>query len=102
VDYNLAIRDFHREKGSLLGYNQVNLSEEALDGAMIQAAYQRGRYFTPRDNPESVKVNDRISAGPMDPSLVGSPTGQMIDPSVEMPIAPESVINELSSSTTDM
>jgi hypothetical protein len=38
----------------------------------------------------------------MDPSLVGSPTGQMIDPSVEMPIAPESVINELSSPTTDM
>ena len=41
VDYNLALRDFHREKGSLLAYNQVNLSEESLDGAMQQAAYQR-------------------------------------------------------------
>ena len=102
VDYNLAIRDFHREKGSLLGYNQVNLSEEALDGAMIQAAYQRGRHFTPRDNPESVKVNDRISAGPMDPSLVGSPAGQVFDPSAQVPIAPESVINELPGTTSDL
>jgi hypothetical protein len=69
---------------------------------MIQAAYQRGRHFTPRDNPESVKVNDRISAGPMDPSLVGSPAGQVFDPSAQVPIAPESVINELPGTTSDL
>ncbi len=87
VDYNLALRDFHREKGSLLAYNQVNLSEEALDGAMQQAAYQRGRNFTPRDNPEAVSVRNRISQGPMNPSSVGSPgnseilsTEQIFDP----------------------
>jgi outer membrane protein TolC len=74
VDYNLAIRDFHREKGSLLGYNQVNLSEDALDGATIQSAYQRGRHFTPRDNPQEVVVNDRISRGPMNPTAVGQPS----------------------------
>jgi hypothetical protein len=73
VDYNLAIRDFHREKGSLLMYNQVNLSEEPLNGSMLAGAYQRGRYFTPRDNPEQVVVRDRISAGAFDPSAVGSP-----------------------------
>ena len=78
VDYNLALRDFHREKGSLLAYNQVNLSEEALDGAMQQAAYQRGRNFTPRDNPEEVTVRDRFSQGPMNPSSVGLPSSSQV------------------------
>ena len=83
VDYNLALRDFHREKGSLLTYNQVNLSEDALDGAMLQAAYQRGRHFTPRDNPEEVTVHNRVSQGPFNPSSVG------------LPVAPESIVSEL-------
>jgi hypothetical protein len=99
VDYNLALRDFHREKGSLLGYNQVNLSEEALDGSMLQSAYQRGRHFTPRDNPENVIVRDRISQGAMNPSAVGQP---MVVPSsaTEFPssateaMAPSSVAPE--------
>lgn len=102
VDYNLAIRDFHREKGSLLGYNQVNLSEEALDSSMVQASYRRGTHFTPRDNPESVTVNDRVSAGPMDPSLVGSPVGQVIGESFELPIAPDSITNEIIGSPSDL
>jgi len=83
VDYNLALRDFHREKGSLLAYNQVNLSEDALDGAMQQAAYQRGRHFTPRDNPEEVIVRNRVSQGPMNPSSVG------------LPAAPQAIMSEL-------
>ena len=88
VDYNLALRDFHREKGSLLAYNQVNLSEDALDGAMQQAAYQRGRHFTPRDNPEEVVVRNRVSQGPMNPSSVG------------LPAAPQSIMSELVDPTT--
>ncbi len=83
VDYNLALRDFHREKGSLLAYNQVNLSEEALDGAMQQAAYQRGRHFTPRDNPEAVTVRNQVSQGAFNPSSVGQP------------VAPESIMSEI-------
>ena len=83
VDYNLALRDFHREKGSLLAYNQVNLSEDALDGAMLQAAYQRGRHFTPRDNPEEVIVRNQVSRGPMNPSGVGTP------------VVPQSIATEL-------
>ncbi|AMV32885.1 Outer membrane efflux protein [Pirellula sp. SH-Sr6A] len=74
VDYNLALRDFHREKGSLLSYNQVNLSEDALDGSAVRAAYDRGRYFTPRDNPEEVVVGGRVSNGAFDPSTVGTPS----------------------------
>lgn len=83
VDYNLALRDFHREKGSLLAYNQVNLSEDALDGGTLQAAYQRGRHFTPRDNSEEVIVRNRVSQGPMNPSSVG------------LPVVPESIPTEL-------
>ncbi len=83
VDYNLALRDFHREKGSLLAYNQVNLSEDALDGAMQQAAYQRGRNFTPRDNPEEVIVRNQVSRGPLNPSSVG------------LPAAPQAIMSEL-------
>lgn len=61
VDYNLALRDFHREKGSLLTYNQVNLAEEALNGSAIEAAFDRGRYFTPRDNPDQVVVRNTVA-----------------------------------------
>ena len=88
VDYNLALRDFHREKGSLLAYNQVNLSEEALDGAMLQAAYQRGRHFTPRDNPDEVFVRNQVSRGPMNPSSVGTPSDGT-------PAVPKSITTEL-------
>ena len=86
VDYNLALRDFHREKGSLLAYNQVNLSEDALDGAMLQAAYQRGRHFTPRDNPDEVIVRNQVSRGLLNPSSVGLPAesqaimSELVDP----------------------
>jgi hypothetical protein len=73
VDYNLAIRDFHREKGSLLNYNQVSMAEEPLNGSMLSGAYEQGRYFTPRDNPQDVIVRDRVSAGPFDPTSVGTP-----------------------------
>lgn len=83
VDYNLALRDFHREKGSLLAYNQVNLSEDALDVATLQAAYQRGRHFTPRDNPDKVTVRNRVSQGPMNPSSVG------------LPVVPQSIAADL-------
>ena len=91
VDYNLALRDFHREKGSLLAYNQVNLSESALDGAMQQAAYQRGRNFTPRDNPEEVVVRDQISRGAFNPSAVGLPTGVPSIPN-ETPYVPSEIV----------
>ncbi len=73
VDYQLALRDFHREKGSLLNYNQVNLSEGAWPAAAYQDAYQRGRFFSPRLNPESVDVVPRpLSAGGFDPMQVGA------------------------------
>ena len=47
-DYNLAIRNFHREKGSLLAYNHVQLAEAAWAEAASDSAYHVGRYLTPR------------------------------------------------------
>jgi hypothetical protein len=103
VDYNLAIRDFHREKGSLLNYNQVSLSEEPLNGSMLSGAYEQGRYFTPRDNPEEVIVRDRISAGGFDPTSVGTPAMgsagspealpavEMVQPSAPAPEIPSKI-----------
>jgi outer membrane protein TolC len=73
VDYNLAVRDFHQEKGSLLTYNQISLTEDAINGAMLSGAYQRGRFLTPRDNPERVQAQAPVSRGGFDPSTIGVP-----------------------------
>jgi outer membrane protein TolC len=68
VDYNLAMRDFHRQKGSLLGYNQVYLAESEWAPGALQDAYQRGRFFTPRLFPEAIAVPKPMSGGEFDPS----------------------------------
>jgi hypothetical protein len=74
VDYNLAVRDFHREKGSLLTYNQVSLTEDAINGSMLSGAYQRGRFLTPRMNAEQVEAPAPLSRGGFDPSTIGVPS----------------------------
>ena len=70
VDYQLALRDFHREKGSLLQYNQVGLGEGAWAGPAYQDAQERGRFFAPR-NGGNVGVPAPVSGGGFDPSTVG-------------------------------
>ena len=72
VDYQLALRDFHREKGSLLSYNQVGLSEGPWPNAAYGDAVDRGRFFAPRSHPETVDVPCRLSNGCFDPSQVGA------------------------------
>ncbi|MEZ6135901.1 MAG: TolC family protein [Pirellulaceae bacterium] len=72
VDYQLALRDFHREKGSLLNYNRVGLSEGAWPAAAYQDAAERGRFFAPRSNPEDVEVPCPVSDGCFDPAQVGN------------------------------
>jgi outer membrane protein TolC len=86
VDYNLAIRDFHREKGSLLTYNQVSLTENTLDGSMLAGAYQRGRFLTPRDNPEQVRAPAPVSRGGFDPSTIGVPPGSGVLPAPNLEV----------------
>ena len=72
ADYQLALRDFHREKGSLLNYNQVGLSEGAWPAPAYQDAVERGRFFTPRSNPDQVEVPSPLSAGSFNPEQVGA------------------------------
>ena len=68
INYNLAIRDFHRNKGSLLAYNQVQLSEGPWAAGANCDAYQVGRFLKPRHRPEKTCVPSPISSGPFDPS----------------------------------
>ncbi len=81
TDYQLALRDFHREKGSLLNYNQVGLSEGAWPTAAYQDAVERGRFFVPRQNPAAVEVPCPVTSGCFDPSQVGLSSPGMVVPS---------------------
>ncbi len=71
IDYQLALRDFHREKGSLLTYSQVALSESAWPAPAYQNAVERGRFFEPQPNPELVETPAPVSTGAFDPHRVG-------------------------------
>jgi outer membrane protein TolC len=68
VDYNLAIRELHRQKGSLLAYNQVQLAEGPWAPKAYNDAYETGRFFTPRIQPEKVRMPQPVSRGAFDPS----------------------------------
>ena len=93
TDYQLALRDFHREKGSLLNYNQVGMSEGAWPAAAYQDAYERGRFFAPRANPEAVDMPSPVSSGGFDPTQVGAATTMNFIPS-NGTIISESVTSE--------
>lgn len=68
VDYQLALRDLHREKGSLLNYSQVGLSESEWAPAAYQDAYQRGQYFAPVQNGSRFTKPGPMATGSFDPS----------------------------------
>lgn len=72
VDYQLALRDFNREKGALLQYNQIGMSEGPWAAEAYQDAEQRGRYFAPRENGSNVTAPGSLSNGGFDPATVGS------------------------------
>ena len=68
IEYNLAIRDLHRQKGTLLAYNQVQLAEGPWAAGAYGDAYETGRFFTPRANPSQVHTPPPLSAGAFDPT----------------------------------
>ena len=67
--YNLAIRDLHREKGSLLGYNQVQLAEGPWAAGAAYDACQIGRFLEPRVVRRACGPAP-LTSGPFDPSAV--------------------------------
>jgi outer membrane protein TolC len=84
VDYTLAIRDFHRQKGSLLAYNQVQLAEAGYSPDAYRDAYERGRHFTPRDAGADVRVDPyTFSEGGYQPGNVGRQ--EVVSPIAEAP-----------------
>lgn len=97
-DYNLAIRDLHREKGSLLAYSGVALAEGPWASGAYRDAYETGRFLNTRPNPEAVSVPNPVSSGPFDPSQPQSTMGggmvvpnatviepELVQPQIEQP-----------------
>lgn len=94
-DYNLAIRDLHREKGSLLAYSGVTMAEGPWASGAYRDAYEMGRFLNTRPNPEAVSVPNPVSSGLFDPSQPQStiggavvvPDGIMMQPEAAQPEA---------------
>jgi len=92
ANYNLAIRDFHLNKGSLLAYNQVQLSEGPWAAGAQQDAYEVGRFLTPRKNPQQTRIPAPLTSGPFDPAAIQPSAGnlgivvdeQMLDDETEL------------------
>lgn len=105
-NYNLAIRDFHRQKGSLLAYAQVNLAEGQWCPGAERDAYELGRFLEPRKHPEAVDVPNAISNGGFDPSATQPTVGfqatswGMIDEGIASPGDNSRVAAESASSNT--
>jgi outer membrane protein TolC len=94
-DYQLALRDFHREKGSLLSYNQIGLSEGGWPAPAYRDAADRGRFFAPRLTPEEVEAPSPVSSGRFDPGQVGA------DSILPPPVNTESAIRLEDTSRTE-
>ena len=71
-NYNLAIRDFHRQKGSLLAYNQVQLAEGQWAGGARRDAVHVGKFLTPYADPSQVSRPAPLTRGRFNPSAVQS------------------------------
>ena len=85
--YNLAIRDFHREKGSLLAYNNVQLAEGPWAKGAVYDAYRTGRFLRPRLWPNITSVPAPLTQGPFDPSAVQDTSA----PSIFVPAGMEEI-----------
>ncbi len=68
TNYNLAIRDFHRQKGTLLAYNDVSLTEGPWAASAYRDAYEVGRFLGERPNPAAVDVPRPLTTGPFNPT----------------------------------
>lgn len=69
-NYNLSIRDLHRQKGSLLAYNQVRLAEGPWAAAATADAQTVGRFLEPRVSPSAVDVPRPLNSGLFDPGAI--------------------------------
>lgn len=86
ANYQFAIRDFHRQKGSLLAYNQVQLAEGPWVAKAYQDAHEVGRYLAPCSLGTDVCVPAPITTAPFDPAAVQATSmiGLPMDPSTPL------------------
>lgn len=78
ANYNIAIRDLHWEKGSLLAYNQVQLAEDAWAAGAQRDAYEKGLFLTPRNNPSEVTITPPVTRRSFDPSEIQNSSGALV------------------------
>jgi outer membrane protein TolC len=86
--YNLAIRDFHREKGSLLAYNNVQLAEGPWAKGAKYDAYRTGRFLRPSILPGMKNSPAPLTSGPFNPSArqnTSAPISLATEGLLEMP-----------------
>ena len=88
VNYNLAIRDFHRQKGSLLAYNHVHMAEGPWASGAAADARRNGKFVKPRHNPSATSTPAPVSRREFHPSEVQPTPG--ITEMVAAPAASES------------
>ena len=82
TNYNLAILDFHLQKGSLLAYNQIQLAEGPWAAGAQSDAYQVGRFLTPRDS--NLCSPPPVAKGPFNPSAVQPSVSEVDQETVEL------------------
>ncbi len=76
VDHELALRDVHRAKGSLLEYDGVSLAEGPWSSDAYRDALQRSRHFAPRIIDYGLSQPPPVSRGPYlqeSPAPIASP-----------------------------
>ncbi|MEM1070437.1 MAG: TolC family protein [Planctomycetota bacterium] len=81
--YNLALRDFHREKGSLLAYNSVQMAEGPWAPGALRDAYEVGRFLHPRPFPHKARGPKPLTSGLFDPSAEQSTAPPFMTPPAE-------------------
>ncbi|MGV3486930.1 MAG: TolC family protein [Planctomycetaceae bacterium] len=97
ADYNLAIRDFHRQKGTLLAYNDVSMTEGPWAAGAYRDAYEVGRFLSERPHPSEVYMPRPLTSGPFDPSAPQDTTpggAVMTEELIEAPIGLEPTMIE--------
>lgn len=90
ANYNLAVRDLHWEKGSLLAYNQVQLAEGGWEPGAQRDAYERGLFLTPRQDPSDVTMTPPVTRRSFNPSEIQATSAGV--PATETVIAPNEEI----------
>lgn len=83
ANYNLAIRDLHRRKGSLLAYNQVQLAESAWESGASRDAYEKGLHLAPRNADAEVQIPSPITRRSFNPSEVQPTLGAVTSDAVQ-------------------